>query len=83
MNQSEFLAFTRNLLKAWEKLCVQGTIGFGFAPQLKNWRETFELTTGYSNRNSVITFNSHLKTALCNQIQHGLVFAVFHGDNLS
>ena len=31
MNQSEFVAITGNLLKAREKSCVQGPIGFGFA----------------------------------------------------
>ena len=43
MNQSEFLAITCNLmLKAWEKLHIQGAIGFGFASNwLKNWHEFF------------------------------------------
>ena len=36
MNQSEFLAFNCNLLKALEKSRVQGAIGFGFA---YNWLE--------------------------------------------
>ena len=37
MNQSQFLAITCNLLKAWEKACVHGAIGFGFASHwLKN-----------------------------------------------
>ena len=31
MNQSEFLAITCNLLRAWETLHIQGAIGFGFA----------------------------------------------------
>ena len=31
MNQPEFLAVTRNLLKAREKSRVQAVIGFGFA----------------------------------------------------
>jgi len=30
MNQSEFLAITRNSLEAREKSRVRGTIGFGF-----------------------------------------------------
>ena len=44
MNQSEFLAIAYHLLKAREKLRVQGAIGFGFAPAhlLKNWRITFK-----------------------------------------
>ena len=65
MNQSEFLAITCNLLKAREKSREQGAIGFGFAPHwLKYWREIFKPITKCSNRNQVITFDSHLKTAL-------------------
>ena len=64
MNQSEFLAITCNLLNAREKSRVQGAIGFGFASHwLKNWREVFKPVTKRSNRNRVITFDSHLKTA--------------------
>ena len=56
MNHSEFLGITCNLLKA---------IGFGFASNwLENWRETVKAITKRSNRNHVITFDSHLKTAL-------------------
>ena len=65
MNQSEFLAITCNSLKAREKWRVHGAIGFGFASHwLKNWREAFKPITKRSNRNHVITFDSHLKTAL-------------------
>ena len=65
MNQSEFLAITCDLLKAWEKSCIQGAIGFGFASNWpKNLRETFKPITKCSNRNHVITCDSHLKTAL-------------------
>ena len=65
MNQTHFLAITCNSLKAREKLGVQGAIAFGFASQwLKNWRESFQPITKSSNRNHVITFDSHLKTAL-------------------
>ena len=66
MNQSEFLAITSNLLQAREKSCVQGAIEFGFASHwLKNWRLTFKPITKRSNRdrNRVITFDSHFKTA--------------------
>ena len=43
MNQSGFPAITCNLLKAWEKLRVQGVIGFGFASHwLKEWRRIFK-----------------------------------------
>ena len=36
MNQSQILAITCNSLKAQEKSCVQGAIGFGFAKLLYN-----------------------------------------------
>ena len=66
MNQSQFLAITCNSLKAREKSRVHGAIGFGFASHwLKNWRESFKPITKRSNHNHVITFDSHLKTALC------------------
>ena len=65
MNQSQFLEITCNSLKAREKSRVHGAIGFGFAsPGLKNWRESFKPITKHSNRNHIITFDSHLKTAL-------------------
>ena len=68
INQSQFLAITCNSLKAQEKSCVHGAIGFGFASHwLKNWRESFEPITKRSSRNHVITFDSHLKTALCHK----------------
>ena len=57
MNQSQFLAR--------EKSRVDGAIGFGFASHwLKNSRESFKPITTRSNRNHIITFDSHLKTAL-------------------
>ena len=65
MNQSQFLAMIRNLLKPREKSRVHGAIGFGFASHwLKNWRESFKPINKRSNRNHEITFDSHLKTAL-------------------
>ena len=65
MNQSQFLAITCNSLKAREKSRVHGAIGFGFASHwLKNWRQSFKPITKLSNRNQVIGFHSHLKTAL-------------------
>ena len=65
MNQSQFLAIICNSLKAREKSRVHGAIGFRFASHwLKNWRESFEPITKLSDRNHVITFDSHLKTAL-------------------
>ena len=63
MNQSQFLAITCNSPEAREKSSVHCAIGFGFASHwLKNWRESFKPIT--SNRNQVITFDSHLKTVL-------------------
>ena len=54
-----------NSLEAREKSRVHGAIGFGFASHwLKNWRESFKPITKHSNRNHVITFDNHLKTAL-------------------
>ena len=65
MNQSQFLEISCNSLEAREKSRVHGAIGFGFASHwLKNWRESFKPITRRSNRNHVITFDSHLKTAL-------------------
>ena len=65
MNQLELLAITCNSLKAREKLRVQGEIGFGFDSHwLKNWRESFKPITKLSNRNHVITFDSHLKIVI-------------------
>ena len=67
MNQSQFLAITCNSLKAREKSRIHGAIGFGFgfaSHSLKNWRESFKPITKPSNHNHVITFDSHLKTAL-------------------
>ena len=65
MDQSKFLAITCNSLKLREKSRVHSAIGFGFASHwLKNWRESFKPITKRSNRNHLITFDSHLKTAL-------------------
>ena len=67
MNQSQFLAILCNSLQAREKSRVHGAIGFGFgfaSHWLKNWRESFKSNTKRSNRDHVITFDSHLKTAL-------------------
>ena len=65
MNQPQFLAITCNPLKVRKKSRVHGAIGFGFAPHwLKNWHESFKPITKRTNRNHVITFDSHLKTAL-------------------
>ena len=65
MNQSKVLAITCNSLRVPEKSHVHSVIGFGFASRwLKNWRESFKPITKRSNHNHVITFDSHLKTAL-------------------
>ena len=67
MNQSKVLAISCNSLKEREKSRVHSAIGFGFgfaSHWLKNWRESFKPIIKHSNRNHVITFDSHLKTAL-------------------
>ena len=65
MNHSQFLAITCNSPKTLEKSRVPGAIGFGFASHwFKNWRDSFKPITKRSDRNHVITFDSHLKTAL-------------------
>ena len=65
MNQSQFLAITCNSPEAREISRVHGATSFGFASHcLKNCRESFKPITKRSNRNHVITFDSHLKTAL-------------------
>ena len=75
MNQSQFLAITCNSPEAREISRLHGAIGFGFASRwLKNWRESFRPITKRSNRNHVITFDSHLKTAL-------LTFGIKRIDN--
>ena len=59
------------LAQSQEKSRVHGAIGFGFASHwLKNWREPFKPIIKRSNRNHVITFDSHLKTALKLSIFH-------------
>ena len=69
MNLSQFLAMTCNPLEAREKSRIHGAVGFGFDSHwLKNGRESFKPITKRSNRNHVITFDSHLKTALWKEI---------------
>ena len=69
MNQSQFLAIICNSLKARERSRVEGAIGFGCASHLlKNWRDSFKPIIKRSNRNHVITFDSHLKTALITRL---------------
>ena len=63
MNQSQFLAIICNSREAREKSRVHGAIGFA-SHWLKNWRNPFKPITKHCNRNHVITFDSHLKTAL-------------------
>ena len=77
MNQSQFLAITCNSLKAREESRVHDAIGFGFASDwLKNWRESFKPITKRSNRDHVITFDSHLKTALISELLLVLLHSV-------
>ena len=62
VNQSQFLTIPCNSPEAREKSGVRGVFGFGFASYwLKNWRDSFKPITRRSNRNPVITFDSHLK----------------------
>ena len=80
MNQSQFLAITCNSLKARERSRVHGAIGFGFASHwLKNWHESFQPITKHSNRNHVITFDSHLKTALIMCIMNHIILICWQG----
>ena len=54
---------------------MQLAIEFGFPSHwLINWREIFQPITKRSNRNHVITFDSHLKTALCSRKRIALSF---------
>ena len=65
MNQSQFLAISCNSLEARKKSRLHSAIGFAFDSRwLKNWRESFKPINERSNRNHVITCDSHLKTAL-------------------
>ena len=65
MNQSQFLAIICNSLRAREKSRVHVAIGFGFTSHwLKNVRESFSPIPKSGNRNHVIAFDNHLKTAL-------------------
>ena len=73
MNQSEFRAITCSSLKAREKSRVQGAIGFA-SNWLKKWHETFKPITKCSNRNHVISFDSHLKIALYRLAVTGYVY---------
>ena len=72
MKQSEFLAIACNLLKAREKSPVQGATGFA-SHWLKKWRGIFKPITKRSNRNRVITFDSHFKRN-CSMNNYELVF---------
>ena len=67
MNQSEFLAITFKLLKARENHAyeVRLVLVLVLHPTgLKKGRENFNPITTRRNCNHVITFDSHLKTAL-------------------
>jgi len=65
VNQSPYLATTCNSLKVREESRICGAIGFDLASHwLKNWCKSVKQIAKRSNRNHVITFDSHLKTAL-------------------
>ena len=70
MNQSQFLAITCKSLEARERSLARGAIGFD-THWLKNWRDSFKPITMRSNCNHVITFDSHLKTALATDCNFG------------
>ena len=54
-----------NHLEVQEESRVHGAVGFGFASHWwKNWCNSFKPITKRSNRNHIVTFESHLKTAL-------------------
>ena len=81
INQSQFLAILCNSLQAWEKSRVHGAIGFGLASHwLKNWRMSFKPITKCSNRDHVITFDSHLKTALNTTSDISKLFYIIWGN---
>ena len=81
MNQSQFLAITCNSLKAREKSRVHGAIGFGYASRwLKNWCESFKPMAKRSNRNHLITFDSHLKTALFTHLKSNFFLGRERGE---
>ena len=63
MNQSQFLGIKCNSREAREKSRRAWCDWFA-SHWLKNWRDSFKPITKRSNRNHVITFDSHLKTAL-------------------
>ena len=43
---------------------MQGAIGIGFASHwMENWCKNFKSITKHTNRDCIITFDSHLKTA--------------------
>ena len=78
VNQSKLEVITRSRHKARENVNARATIGFGCTYDwLKKWRENFEPITEWSNHivdqsNSLITFDTHLKTALRKQKYHWL-----------
>ena len=81
MNQSQFLEIACISLEAREKSRVHCAIGFAFH-WLKNWRESFKPITKRSGRNHVITFDSHLKTALLSEYVSflGISFVLLPGS---
>ena len=66
MNQLQLLLaiINCNSPELREKSCVHGVIGFGFASHWLKRCDSFKPTIKRSNRNHVITCDSHLKSAL-------------------
>ena len=73
-NQSELQEITSNLLETREKSCVKDPIGFSFTLLwLEKLTRDFEANhQGWQSQSILITFDSHLKTAL---IEVFLVFS--------
>ena len=82
VNQSKLEVITRSRHKARENVHARATIDFGFnSDWLKKWRANFEpITESFSEviinqSNSLITFDTQLKTALARAIER-FVFCV-------
>ena len=74
MNQSQFLAIiTHNSLKAKEKSCIQGAIGFFASHWFKNWYKIFKPITKQSN--IIENNNNYYYYYYCYYFQQSLPFA--------
>ena len=74
INQSEFIAITCNWLKAWEKNRadeVRLVLVFSSQSLVEKWCGFLIFTLSVAFVNRVITFTSHLRTALFTEIAPG------------